>query len=338
MDMWTMSENLTRAPMTGLVVFLLLALVPTPGLLAAETEPFSDEAESMREAARQAGVPEHELPLETPAQSRMRKVKREPWEQKTTSAVRHVLAVLTKEGVLVAGKRHEAPQFSITGVAVDYDARVLVECKVDSVAPFDADFFASIGGILVDQAIGYGMLVAWIPADRLPSFAGRDEVRQVRHIDPPYTDVGAILTEGDAIHRADDARDTFSIDGTGQLVGVISDGVSNLAAAQGSNDLPAAAPVTPGINVPPGCTGSGDEGTAMLEIVWDLAPGADLAFCTGFPGTTGMVNAINTLAGLAGMTIITDDLPHPQEPVFEDGPIAQAVDRCRQWFRSPVPQ
>ena len=30
----------------------------------------------------------------------------------------------------------------------------------------------------------------------------------------------------------------------------------------------------------------------MLEIVWDLAPGADLAFCTGFPGTTGMVNAI----------------------------------------------
>jgi hypothetical protein len=37
-----------------------------------------------------------------------------------------------------------------------------------------------------------------------------------------------------------------------------------------------------------------------------------------------MVNAINTLAGLAGMTIITDDLPHPQEPVFEDGPIAQA--------------
>jgi hypothetical protein len=205
--------------MIGLVLFLLLALVPTPGLLAAETEPFSDEAESMREAARKAGVPEHELPLETPAQSRMRKAKREPWEQKTTSAVRHVLAVLTKEGVLVAGKRHEAPQFSITGVAVDYDARVLVECKVDSVAPFDADFFASIGGMLVDQAIGYGMLVAWIPADRLPSFAGRDEVRQVRHIDPPYTDVGAILTEGDAIHRADDARDTFSIDGTGQDTG-----------------------------------------------------------------------------------------------------------------------
>ncbi len=37
-----------------------------------------------------------------------------------------------------------------------------------------------------------------------------------------------------------------------------------------------------------------------------------------------MINAINTLAGLPGMTIITDDLPHAQEPVFEDGPIAQA--------------
>ncbi len=318
------SRPTDRASKIGLIVLLAVALVLTAGTLEAENEPFSAELLAMREAARQAGVPEHELPLETPAESRRNKATREAWENKTTSAVRHVLAVMTREGVTTGERRSEAPQFSTATVSVDYAARLLVECKVDSVAPFDGDYFASIGGVLVDRAFGYGFLVAWIPADQLPSFAGRDDVRLVRHIDPPYTDIGSILTEGDAIHNADDARDTFGIDGTGQLVGVISDGVSNYTAPQGTNDLPPDAPASPGINIPVGCTGSGDEGTAMLEIVWDLAPGADLAFCTGFPGTTGMVNAVNTLAGLAGMTIITDDLPHAQEPVFEDGPIAQA--------------
>lgn len=322
--MRTRRNDMNRAPLLGLVVFLMLTLVPASGLLAAGNGAFSVEAEAMREAARRAGVPEHELPFETPEESRRNKATREVWEQKTTSAVRHVLAVLSQEGILAPDRRQEAPQFSTTTVSVDYAARLLVECKVSTVTPFDGEFFASIGGVLVNRAVGYGLLVAWIPAEQLPLFASRDDVLQVRHIDPPYTDIGAILTEGDGIHNADDARDTFGIDGTGQLVGVISDGVSNYTAAQGTNDLPADAPASPGITIPAGCAGSGDEGTAMLEIVWDLAPGADLAFCTGFPGTTGMVNAINTLAGLAGMTIITDDLPHPQEPVFEDGPIAQA--------------
>ena len=179
------------------------------------------------------------------------------------------------------------------------------------------------------RAVGYGHLVAWIPADELPAFASREDVQRIRHIDPPYTDAGSITTQGDGIHRADDARLTFNIDGTGQLVGVISDGVENLAEAQASNDLPDDAPTSPGIEVPPGCTGSDDEGTAMLEIVHDLAPGADLAFCTGFPGTTGMINAINTLAGIAGMTIITDDLPHAQEPVLKAGPPSPFADGQR---------
>jgi hypothetical protein len=81
------------------------------------------------------------------------------------------------------------------------------------------------------------------------------------------------VSEGDATHKAATGRTTFGFNGTGVKIGVISDGVSSLAAIQASGDL---GPVT----VLPGQAGSGDEGTAMLEIVHDLAPGAQLFFAT----------------------------------------------------------
>ena len=69
---------------------------------------------------------------------------------------------------------------------------------------------------------------------------------------------------------SDEARETFGVDGSGIKVGVISDGVDSLAASQLTGDLPNIVQV--------GDPGSGDEGTAILEIVHDIAPGADLAF------------------------------------------------------------
>ena len=309
----------------GAIITVLAVAVAASAFAAGAGEPtFSTEVLAAREAARQAGMPENELPLTTPAEARLKKTEREPWEMKTSSQILHVLEAMALAGVMEGDSPDQMSRFSTSTVAVDNTARLLVEIQYRTDAKLDARSIAAIGGTLVQQAEGYGFLVAWIPAEALPEFASQEEVLRVRHIDPPYTDIGSILTQGDGIHNADDARDTFGIDGTGQLVGVISDGVSNYGYSQGLNDLPPDAPASPGITIPAGCTGSGDEGTAMLEIVWDLAPGSDLAFCTGFPGTTGMVNAITTLSGLAGIDVITDDLPHPQEPVFEDGPIAQA--------------
>jgi hypothetical protein len=281
------------------------------------SQTFSPEATAMREAARQAGVPEKYLPRETPAESRANKLEQEPWEQKITTMVRDRLAILEENGVLEDGRRQLAPQFATLTVQIDDQARLRVECKVDDVTPFDDVYLRSIGGELVVRAPGYGLLVAWIPAEQMKAFAGRPDVRLIMHIDPPFTDVGIVETEGDSIHRADESRATFGISGAGQFVGAISDGVENLAFSQGTGDLP-------GVVVPPGGTGGGDEGTAMLEIIHDLAPNALLAFNTGHPGMASMINAINTLAALPGMTVITDDLPKPGEPLFENGPIAQA--------------
>ena len=70
-----------------------------------------------------------------------------------------------------------------------------------------------------------------------------------------------------------------------------------------------------------------DEGRAMAEIIHDLAPGATLLFHTGFPSAFAMVEAVEELSK-EGADIIVDDLGFFREPVFEDGPVARAVQRA----------
>src|SRR5262245_26380009 len=100
--------------------------------------------------------------------------------------------------------------------------------------------------------------------------------------------IGSRNTEGDVTHRAFPARNVFNIDGTGVKIGVLTDGVTNLAQSQGLGDL---GPVT----VLPGQAGTGDEGTAMLEIIHDVAPGAQLFFATHFRDITSFAQNIRDL-------------------------------------------
>jgi hypothetical protein len=135
--------------------------------------------------------------------------------------------------------------------------------------------------------------------------------------DGPITNV-VNTSQGDVAHRAALARSTFGVDGSGIRIGVLSDGVDTLAARQASGDLP------PIVTVLAGQAGSGDEGTAMLEIVYDLAPGAQLFFATAFNGQASFAQNILDLQ-TAGCDIIVDDVFYFAEPVFQDGIIAQAV-------------
>jgi len=130
----------------------------------------------------------------------------------------------------------------------------------------------------------------------------------------PPTGQGSQTSEGDATHRAAAARGTFHADGTGVKIGVLSDGVTSLAASQALGDL---GPVT----VLPGQAGSGDEGTAMLEIIHDIAPGAQLFFATGFTSITSMAQNIRALR-TAGCDIIIDDVFYFVETPFQDGQLA----------------
>ncbi len=128
------------------------------------------------------------------------------------------------------------------------------------------------------------------------------------------TGVGSRSSEGDVTHRANVARGTFHVDGTGIKIGVLSNGVTSLAQSQALGDL---GPVT----ILPGQAGTGDEGTAMLEIIHDLAPGAQLFYATALGSITSFAQNIRDLR-TAGCDIIVDDVFYFVETPFQDGQTA----------------
>ena len=104
----------------------------------------------------------------------------------------------------------------------------------------------------------------------------------------------------------------------GVKVGVLSDSASatTVATLEGTGDLP-----TNTVVLNPG-TGE-DEGCAIMEIIHDLAPGAQPYFNTGTTAAT-FATAITAL-GTAGCTVIVDDISFYTEGVFQDDVVAQAI-------------
>jgi hypothetical protein len=131
------------------------------------------------------------------------------------------------------------------------------------------------------------------------------------------TNTGAVNSEGDKTHNADVARTTYGATGAGVKVGVLSDGVTHLSTSQATGDLGT-------VTVLSGQAGSGDEGTAMLEIIHDLAPNAQLYFATGFTSLTSFAQNIRDLR-TAGCDIIVDDVSYLVESPFQDGQAASVT-------------
>jgi hypothetical protein len=148
-----------------------------------------------------------------------------------------------------------------------------------------------------------------------------------KNTDPPCTGQGSVETEGDAAHQACNVRNTYGLTGAGLKIGVLSDGVTHSSTSQGTGDLPP----TCGNSVPSPCltvlsgqAGDGDEGTAMLEIIHDMAPGADLYFATADNGLASFAANIAALRA-AGCNIIVDDAFYFEETPFQDGQAASVT-------------
>jgi len=161
------------------------------------------------------------------------------------------------------------------------------------------------------------MVQGLLPVSMIDPVSALPFVRFVRLPDYGIRQTGSVDSEGDATLKADQVRSRLGVDGTGVRVGVISDGINGIFAAGcttcgpttatpspiSSGDLPDASgtrnaggvltSVSGGITaqsfradgdlegpLQPGCIeqGAGAEGTALLEIVHDLAPGARLFF------------------------------------------------------------
>jgi hypothetical protein len=152
----------------------------------------------------------------------------------------------------------------------DRDNRALVDISA-TVTQDLLDLIEASGGEIVVSVPRFDSIRAAVPIGSLETVASHSDVRTMREADEFMTNK-INTSEGDTAHRADEARMTFGVDGTGINIGVLSDSVDALANLIASGDLPPTVTVLPGQSGNPGSS----EGTAMLEIVYDLAPGASL--------------------------------------------------------------
>ena len=134
--------------------------------------------------------------------------------------------------------------------------------------------------------------------ERILELADHPDINYIRLPDygHPHSQ-GSVGTEGDAVIGADNARTLFGVNGNGIRVGVISDGSLGSVDSIASGDLPA--------NIgsqsfrADGDLNAGAEGTALLEIVHDIAPGAQLFFANFDTGLE-FIQAVDWLADQAG--------------------------------------
>lgn len=173
--------------------------------------------------------------------------------------------------------------------------------KMDDIAAWDDIYFISPRRKVVTHGAGNGVGPAALP---FPKVGGA-----LNQVLASCASQGSVVSQGDKAHKADLARSTFGICGDGVKIGVLSDGVDGLADSQASGDLAA-------VTVLPGQEGSGSEGTAMLELIHDLAPNAQLFFASGFDE-----NFAQNIRDLRqeGCDIIVDDLTAYAESPFQDG-------------------
>ena len=149
----------------------------------------------------------------------------------------------------------------------------------------------------------------------------RDAIAPPSSVDAESSVAKENTSEGDIAHDAVRARSQFGVDGTGIGIGVLSDGIRTLADRQATGDVPAL------VTVLPRQEGQGDEGTAMLEIVHDLAPGAHLYFATALGGQARFAANIKALCE-AGADVLVDDVLYLGESAFQDDIVARGINEA----------
>lgn len=235
------------------------------------------------------------------------KMRRNPAQQKMDSQLVYASRMELGQSI--------AENLPIQRVELDRDdqGRVLVDIK----AGVTDDLLESIrarGGLMVNSFPQYHSIRASLPLSAVEAIAAHAEVG---FIAPAARAIlNRVDSEGDFAHTASLARSIFGVNGTNISVGVLSDSVDKLTNTQ----IAGLVTVIPGQSGMP-ATG---EGTAMLEIVNDLAPGTKLFFATVSGGTANFANNIHQLRA-AGCNIIVDDTYYQNESPFQDGLVAQAV-------------
>ncbi|MBE7171996.1 MAG: S8 family serine peptidase [Williamsia sp.] len=191
----------------------------------------------------------------------------------------------------------------------------------------------------------YGRTAAgFVPVDLIPQLATQPSLKFVRPayrskqqavVRPNHLGKQAfyepVISQGDAAQHSDQARSKYKVTGKGVKVGILSDSYNSLNTA----DIGVLNGELPAVITSEGSRGAvevlqegfeygTDEGRALAEIVHDIAPDAEIAFHTASYGQANFAQGILDLAAF-GCNILIDDALYPDEPFFQDGIIAQAI-------------
>jgi hypothetical protein len=242
-----------------------------------------------------------------------------------------------------AARKALAERFGQAALAQFDDAgRVLVDVHLDgrrALAEVRAAA-ANLGAATLaeDARYRHGVLSVWLPVDRATALAQAPGVRAVLLAPPPVTHIGKATSQGVGLIHSDLAN-AAGFTGAGITVGALSDSYAKGLTAKGSASADVKSGDLPGAGNPDGfaapvvvlkdsVTGE-DEGRAMLQIIHDVAPAAHLCFATANSTTTAFAANIRALAdpdGPCKADVIVDDVSYFNEPMFQDGVIAQAAD------------
>ena len=229
---------------------------------------------------------------------------------------------------------------------VDAQNRVLVRILLDGTVDIRQvrQTLRTLGVSIVaeDPAWRDGALEGHIPVEQAETIARTAGVAAVNLLHAPIRNAGVVTTQGAELIHADQVNkpgvvSAAGITGRGITIGILSDSFNlsgELPSAfddVNSGDLPAA-------GVPDGRPGmkflidSGDgfadEGRAVAQVAFDIAPGAQLCFATAALGPLSFASNIRRLRtdSQCAADVLVDDIGYIDEPVFSDGVLAKAVD------------
>ena len=227
-----------------------------------------------------------------------------------------------------------------------------------------ADLLRRLDALGLQDGVAVGPVVSGrFPVASLDRLAALDGVRAARAVQgvthsrragrdhPAHAPVlvGAVTGEAARAMRIEATRDALGLSGEGIRMGMLSDSynvcarleadgdddndcVSTAADDIASGDLPDGGALV--LRELPAPTGSDaergtDEGRAMMQLAYDVAPAVSFSFYTAFLGQAAFAQGIRDLAddsrGL-GADVVVDDVLLFAEPFFQDGLVAQAVE------------
>jgi hypothetical protein len=262
-------------------------------------------------------------------------------------------------GATFASPRAEAKALSVPSsgfgsLVTQPDGRVLVYIRTGDTSSAGVAGLRARGAQIVDVSPEYSTVTAAIAPGALSNVAADPAVVYVMEVLAPQ--VGAlsagqtravaavaspnvcapIISEGDTLMNVATARSANHVNGTGEKVGILSDSFNRGSgvATHESDDVahgelpgpgnPCGFPTPVDVTKDGGGFGLTDEGRAMAQIVHGLAPGAGLVFRSVVDGELDFADQIDNIRA-DGADVIVDDVFYPNEPFFQDGPIANAA-------------